>query len=42
MTEQRAGLPIIAFNDLAAFERWLGAQRARLRGARQIATHFGL
>ncbi len=26
MTEERAGLPIIAFNDLAALERWLEAQ----------------
>jgi len=28
MTEERAGLPIIAFNDLAALERWLEAQPA--------------
>jgi uncharacterized protein YdeI (YjbR/CyaY-like superfamily) len=28
MTEERAGLPIIAFNDVAAFERWLEAQPA--------------
>jgi|SRR5438270_2319390 len=32
MTEVRAGLPIIAFNDLAAFERWLGAQPANSPG----------
>jgi uncharacterized protein YdeI (YjbR/CyaY-like superfamily) len=28
MTEQRGGLPIIAFNDLPALERWLEAQPA--------------
>jgi uncharacterized protein YdeI (YjbR/CyaY-like superfamily) len=28
MTEERAGLPIIDFKDLAAFERWLEAQPA--------------
>jgi uncharacterized protein YdeI (YjbR/CyaY-like superfamily) len=28
MTEERAGLPIIAFNDLAALEHWLEAQPA--------------
>jgi uncharacterized protein YdeI (YjbR/CyaY-like superfamily) len=28
MTEERAGLPSIAFNDLAALERWLEAQPA--------------
>jgi uncharacterized protein YdeI (YjbR/CyaY-like superfamily) len=28
MTEERAGLPIIAFNDLAALERWPEAQPA--------------
>lgn len=28
MTEERAGLPIIAFNGLAALERWLEAQLA--------------
>lgn len=28
MTEQRAGLPIIAFPDMAAVERWLAAQPA--------------
>jgi uncharacterized protein YdeI (YjbR/CyaY-like superfamily) len=28
MTEQRAGLPIIAFPDMAALERWLAAQPA--------------
>jgi uncharacterized protein YdeI (YjbR/CyaY-like superfamily) len=28
MTEERAGLPIIAFPDLAALERWLAAQPA--------------
>jgi uncharacterized protein YdeI (YjbR/CyaY-like superfamily) len=28
MTEERAGLPIVAFKDLAALERWLEAQPA--------------
>jgi hypothetical protein len=32
MTEERAGLPIIAFNDLAALERWLEAQPANSPG----------
>ncbi|QIK79056.1 hypothetical protein G7077_09285 [Sphingomonas piscis] len=32
MTEERAGLPIIAFEDLAALERWLEAQPADSRG----------
>src|SRR3954447_10295067 len=32
MTEERAGLPIIAFNDLAAAERWLEAQPAHSPG----------
>ncbi|MBW8813580.1 MAG: YdeI/OmpD-associated family protein [Caulobacterales bacterium] len=32
MTEHRAGLPIIAFKDLAALERWLEAQPADARG----------
>jgi len=32
MTEERAGLPIIAFNDLADLERWLEAQPADSRG----------
>jgi hypothetical protein len=33
MTEERAGLPIIAFNDLAALERWLEAQPANRQGS---------
>ena len=28
MSEDRAGLPILAFSDLAALERWLEAQPA--------------
>jgi uncharacterized protein YdeI (YjbR/CyaY-like superfamily) len=32
MTEERAGLPIIAFTDLAALERWLAAQPANSPG----------
>jgi uncharacterized protein YdeI (YjbR/CyaY-like superfamily) len=32
MTEERAGLPIVAFNDLAALERWLEAQPANSPG----------
>ncbi len=32
MTEERAGLPIIAFNDLPALERWLEAQPANSPG----------
>jgi len=32
MTEERAGLPIIAFNGLAALERWLEAQPANSPG----------
>jgi uncharacterized protein YdeI (YjbR/CyaY-like superfamily) len=32
MTEERAGLPIIAFDDVAALERWLDAQSASSRG----------
>lgn len=32
MTEERAGLPIIAFADVAALERWLEAQPAQSRG----------
>jgi len=32
MTEERAGLPIIAFKDLAALERWLEAQPVNSRG----------
>jgi uncharacterized protein YdeI (YjbR/CyaY-like superfamily) len=32
MTEERAGLPIIAFKDLAALERWLKAQPANSPG----------
>jgi uncharacterized protein YdeI (YjbR/CyaY-like superfamily) len=32
MTEERAGLPIIAFNDLAALERWLDSQPANSPG----------
>lgn len=32
MTEERAGLPIIAFNDRAALERWLEAQPANSSG----------
>ena len=32
MTEERAGLPIIAFNDLAALERWLEGQPANSPG----------
>jgi uncharacterized protein YdeI (YjbR/CyaY-like superfamily) len=32
MTEQRAGLPILAFADLAALERWLEAQPASSPG----------
>lgn len=33
MTEERAGLPIIAFVDVAALERWMGAQPADSPGA---------
>jgi uncharacterized protein YdeI (YjbR/CyaY-like superfamily) len=32
MTEERAGLPIIGFNDLEALELWLGAQPANSPG----------
>jgi uncharacterized protein YdeI (YjbR/CyaY-like superfamily) len=32
MIEERAGLPIIAFKDLAALERWLEAQPVNSRG----------
>ena len=32
MTEERAGLPIIAFDNLAALERWLEAQSANSSG----------
>ena len=32
MTEERAGLPIIAFDDLAALERWMEAQPANSPG----------
>jgi uncharacterized protein YdeI (YjbR/CyaY-like superfamily) len=32
MTEERAGLPIVAFKDLAALERWLEAQPANSPG----------
>ncbi|HEX7712344.1 MAG TPA: YdeI/OmpD-associated family protein [Sphingomonadaceae bacterium] len=32
MTEERAGLPILAFSDLAAMERWLEAQPAGSAG----------
>jgi len=32
MIEERAGLPIVAFKDLAALERWLEAQPANSRG----------
>jgi uncharacterized protein YdeI (YjbR/CyaY-like superfamily) len=32
MTEERAGLPIMAFQDLAALERWLEAQPANSPG----------
>jgi uncharacterized protein YdeI (YjbR/CyaY-like superfamily) len=32
MTEERAGLPVIAFSDLAALERWLDAQPASSQG----------
>ena len=33
MTEERAGLPILAFTDAAALERWMGAQPADSPGA---------
>ncbi|MES2327345.1 MAG: YdeI/OmpD-associated family protein [Pseudomonadota bacterium] len=32
MTEERAGLPIVAYKDLAALERWLEAQPANSPG----------
>jgi uncharacterized protein YdeI (YjbR/CyaY-like superfamily) len=32
MTEERAGLPVIAFSDLAALERWLDAKPASSPG----------
>jgi uncharacterized protein YdeI (YjbR/CyaY-like superfamily) len=32
MTEERAGMPIIAFNDIGALERWLEAQPANSPG----------
>jgi uncharacterized protein YdeI (YjbR/CyaY-like superfamily) len=44
MTEERAGLPIIAFNDLAALERWLEAQPAYSPGLwiRFAKAHSGI
>ncbi|HUZ05150.1 MAG TPA: hypothetical protein VMU62_07315, partial [Acidobacteriaceae bacterium] len=33
MTEIRSGLPILAFSDQAAFERWLGHQPRDASGA---------
>jgi len=32
MTEERAGLPILAFADAEALERWLGSQPANAKG----------
>ena len=43
-SEERAGLPIIAFNDIAALERWLEAQPANSPGlwTKLAKAHSGI